>query len=303
MMLTELQIYHKTNWEDYTVLDEDLYKTEIYIDSVFASDTLVLVALNNFKYNGYDGKGYSAGAATRGITEEEAYNIWIEDFRRKERNFIRQLKSLGLNEMSQSVFDGLLLYYLLAENFTIVYAMEGQYNLRDHIVNKNWDTVAGMILRDHANRQNSIRAATILRLADYGNPKTRGWLRANGIFEMRASNQIGLLSGDKLTRARFSYYAETLEFLPLTPNSIKRDIAKRYDETLITQSWVYDGSTVNYSLSKTPAMSPVEKLEVKVNNNILQYEYDYTLSNNVFTIKTDSIELVIGDIISSKIRI
>jgi hypothetical protein len=302
-MLTELQIYHKTNWEDYTVLDEDLYETEIYIDSVFASDILVLVALNNFKYNGYDGKGYSAGAATRGITEEEAYNIWIEDFRRKERNLIRQLKSFGLNEISQSAFDGLLLYYLLAENFTIVYAMEGQYNLRDHIATKNWDTVAGMILRDHANRQNSIRAATILRLADYGNPKNRGWLRANGIFEMRASNQIGLLSGDQLARARFSYYAETLEFLPLTPNSIKRDIAKRYEETLITQSWTYDGSTVNYSLSKTPAMTPVEKLEVKVNNNILQYEYDFTLSGNVFTIKTDSIELVTDDIISSKIRI
>ena len=302
-MLTELQIYHKTNWEDYTVLDEDLYETEIYIDSVFASDTLVLVALNNFKYNGYDGKGYSVGAATRGITEEEAYNIWIEDFRRRERNLIRQLKSFGLNEVSQSVFDGLLLYYLLAENFTIVYAMEGQYNLRDHIVSKNWDTVAGMILRDHANRQNSLRAATILRLADYGNPKNRGWLRANGIFEMRASNQIGLLSGDQLVRARFSYYAETLEFLPLTPNSIKRDIAKRYEETLITQRWTYDGSTVNYSLSKTPAMTPVEKLEVKVNNNILQYEYDFTLSGNVFTIKTDSIEFVTGDIISSKIRI
>jgi hypothetical protein len=302
-MLTELQIYHKTNWEDYTVLDTELYETEIYIDNVFASDTLVSVALNNFKYNGYDGKGYSVGTANRGITEEEAYNIWIEDFRRKERNFIRQLKSFGLNEMSQSVFDGLLLYYLLAENFTIVYAMEGRYNIRDHIANKNWDTVAGIILRDHANRQNSIRAATILRLADYGNPKTRGWLRANGIFEMRASNQIGLLSGDQLAKARFSYYAETLEFLPLTPNSIKRDIAKRYNETLITQSWVYDGSTVNYSLSKTPAMSPVEKLEVKVNNNILQYEYDYTLSGNIFTIKTDSIELVTGDIISSKIRI
>ena len=302
-MLTELQIYHKTNWEDYTVLDEDLYETEIYIDSVFASDTLVLVALNNFKYNGYNGKGYSVGTATRGITEEEAYNIWIEDFRRRERNLIRQLKSFGLNEISQSAFDGLLLYYLLAENFTIVYAMEGQYNLRDHIATKNWDTVASMILRDHANRQNSIRAATILRLADYGNPKNRGWLRANGIFEMRASNQIGLLSGDQLARARFSYYAETLEFLPLTPNSIKRDIAKRYEETLITQRWTYDGSTVNYSLSKTPAMSPVEKLEVKVNNNILQYEYDFTLSGNVFTIKTDSIELVTGDIISSKIRI
>jgi hypothetical protein len=302
-MLTELQIYHKTNWEDYTVLDTELYETEIYIDNVFASNTLVSVALNNFKYNGYDGKGYSVGTATRGITEEEAYNIWIEDFRRKERNFIRQLKSLGLNEISQSVFDGLLLYYLLAENFTIVYAMEGRYNIRDHIANKNWDTVAGIILRDHANRQNSIRAATILRLADYGNPKTRGWLRANGIFEMRASNQIGLLSGDKLTRARFAYYAETLEFLPLTPNSIKRDIAKRYDETLITQSWVYDGSTVTYSLSKTPAMSPVEKLEIKVNNNILQFEFDYTLSNNVFTIKTDSYELIEGDIISSKIRI
>ena len=303
MMLTELQIYHKTNWEDYIVLDSDLYENEIYIDDIFASNTLVLVALNNFKYNGYDGKGYSVGKADRGITEEEAYNVWIEDFRRKERNFINQLKALGLNEISQSAFDGLLLYYILAENFTIVYAMEGQYNIRNHIVNKDWDNVAGMIIRDNANRQNSIRAATILRLADYGKQKNRSWLRINGIYEMRASNQIGLLSEDELAKARFAYYAETLEFLPLTPNSIKRDIAKRYNETLITQSWTYDGSTVSYSLSKTPAISPVEKLEVKVNNNILQFEYDYTLSGNIFTIKADSIELVTGDIISSKIKI
>jgi hypothetical protein len=80
-MLTELQIYHKTNWEDYTVLDTELYETEIYIDNVFASNTLVSVALNNFKYNGYDGKGYSVGTATRGITEEEAYNICGHNFK------------------------------------------------------------------------------------------------------------------------------------------------------------------------------------------------------------------------------
>ena len=302
-MLTELQIYHKTNWDDYIVLDETLYETEIDLVDVFSSDTLVLVALNTSSYNGYDGKHYGVGKADRGITEQEAYNVWISEFRKKERFLSKQLQALNVESISQSVFDGLMLYYWTTDDILTSYGIEGQYNMRDSIIKKDWDTVASMMMRDYNKRQTSVRSATILRLADYGNPKSRSWLRTNGIYNMRTQNQLGALYGNELTRARFAYYAETLQFLPLMPNSIKRDVAKRYDETIVEQTWVYDGSTLSYSLSKFPAMDPVEKLEITINNNKIQYEYDYTLENNVFTLNNDSLELATGDIILSKVKI
>lgn len=302
-MLTELQIYHKTNWEDYTVLDETLYESEIDIEDIWASDKLVLLALNTSSYNGYNGKGYGVGKADRGITEDESYDIWIQEFRKKERLFAKQIKALGIKSISQSVFDGLMFYYWTTDNILTSYGLEGQYDMRSSIVEKDWDTVASMIMRDYNKRQTSIRAATVLRLADYGTPKDRSWLRTNGIYDIRTQNQLGALYGDELSRARFAYYAETLQFLPLTPNSIKRDIAKRYDETITQQTWIFDGSTLSYSLVKAPSMSPVEKLEIYINKTKIQYEYDYTLENNIFTLNNDSLELLENDIIVAKIKI
>ena len=47
-------------------------------------------------------------------------------------------------------------------------------------------------------------------------------------------------------------------------------------------------------------MNPVEKLQVKVNTNIIQHLFDYTVLGNVLTITK---ELTAGDLIYTTIKI
>ena len=311
--LTEIPTYFNTTWTDYTVRDNDLYGSEININEVYASDSAILIALNLNAYTGYDNTGYGVKSNfDRGITEQESYNIWIQLFQSTQRNLKKQLLSLsasklpaGLTAIPQSVYDGIMLYYWITGTILTVTSNEGIYDTKDAILSKDWDKLASMIMRSNVYKQHCVRAATVLRLADYGTPKSRTWLRTNGIYKMRADNQIGLLNNDELRQARFAYYAETLDFLPLTPDSIKRDIAKRYNETLISQKFtvteISEGVLTNiFTLEKPVSMDPVEKLQVKVNIDIIQHLFDYTVNGNTLTITK---ELKVGDIIFTSIKI
>ena len=71
-----------------------------------------------------------------------------------------------------------------------------------------------MIGRNTINNDKCKKAATVLRLADYGKNKNRTWMRTNGIQSMRDMNEKNMLDIDELKRARYAYYAETLKFLP-----------------------------------------------------------------------------------------
>jgi hypothetical protein len=308
-MLTEIPTYFNTIWTDYTIRDNDLYTLEIDINDVYASDSIILIALNLNAYTGYDNKGYGVKSTIdRGITEQESYDTWSQLFQTTQRTLKKQLLSLGTSKSSggitslpQSVYDGMVLYYWITGTILTVTTNEGIYDTKDAILNKDWSKLASMMMRSNVYKQHCIRAATVLRLADYGTSKSRTWLRTNGIYKMRANNQIGLLNNDELRQARFAYYAETLDFLPLTPESIKRDIAKRYNETLIIQTFIANGTVNTFSLSKPASMDPVEKLQVKVNIDVIQHLFDYTITTgNILTI---SKELTAGDIISVTIRI
>ena len=314
VMLTEIPTYFNTIWTDYTIRDNDLYTLEIDINDVYASDSIILIALNLNAYTGYDNKGYGVKSTVdRGITEQESYDTWSQLFQTTQRTLKKQLlslgtsrTSLGLTSLPQSVYDGIMLYYWVTGTILTVTAGEGVYDTKDAILNKDWSKLASMMMRSNVYKQHCIRAATVLRLADYGTSKSRTWLRTTGIYKMRANNQIGLLNNDELRQARFAYYAETLDFLPLTPDSIKRDIAKRYNETLIIQTFTATEISENvitntFSLNKSASMDPVEKLQVKVNIDIIQHLFDYTITTgNILTITK---ELKVGDIISVTIKI
>tara|TARA_R110000868_G_scaffold132076_3_gene342525 strand:- start:12147 stop:13034 length:888 start_codon:yes stop_codon:yes gene_type:complete len=283
---------YKTNWDEFVVKDEN-WDTDININDITASDRIILVTLNMSRYRGYAGTGYEVGTATRGVTEQEAYNIWIGDFQLKQRTLLKQLKSFGLLSIPQCVFDGLLLYFIINGNVLTVTAPEEHYEIRDYIVAKDWNTVASMIKRSNFNREFCARAATIIRLSDYGKTKTRSWMRQNGIYNMRERNELGALAGDMLTRARFAYFAETTKFLANTPEGVKRTIVNEYEKTVIVEQFTYSSASV-FTISASPSMDPVEKLTVELNGTAIQHYFDFTLTNNVITIiKT----LNVGDIV------
>ena len=292
-ILSKINDKFKTSWDEFIVKDQDALDTQFDIDNISASEKLKLLALNMGRYSGYDGFGYDIGNASRGITEQEAFNIWNQDFQKRQRTLIKQLGSFNIKTISQPVFDGLMLYYIINGNVLTVTSFEGQYELRDYIVNKDWDTVASMIKRSNFNRKFCSNASSIIKLSDYGKAKARIWMRQNGIFEMRDKNEINALSVRELERARFAYYAETQKFLPNMPEGIKRDIIRRYDQTTVVENFTYSNTNV-FTIADSPSMDPVEKLTVEVNGNVIQHYFDFTLLNNVITI-TKSLNA--GDIV------
>lgn len=299
-MITEIENSYKTIWTDFTVVDEDLYNNEIIISQLEMSDIGKLAALNFSIYVGYDGYGYGEGSVIRGITEQEAYNVWNEQFDKQQQLFKRQLKIYNLTEIPQCVYDGLMLYFWAVNKIHFVYANEEIYDMKEKISAKDWDTVASMMVRSNFNREYCNRAASVLRLADYGKLKPRSWFRTKGIYNIRTNNETNLLGENELKRARFAYYAETRQFLPFTPESNKRQIVKDYEKTLLSNKFVYDGTTTIFKLPKAPSMTPVEKLEVYINGDLAQNEYDYTV-DGTSVIVTKPMEA--QDIINTLIRI
>lgn len=281
-----------TDWSEFTLKDEN-WNTALDINTITASDDIIVVTLNMSRYSGYNGTGYDVGIATRGVTEQEAYNIWNQDLQQNQRTLLRQLQAFGLTSIPQCVYDGLLLYYIINGDVLQVDADEGVYDIRDSIANSDWTTVASMIKRSNFNREFCTRAASIIRLSDYGKTKSRTWMRQTGIFDMRDKNEIDVLDEGQLERARFAYYAETLRFLPKTPEGIKRTIAKAYANTLVVEQFTYSTTNV-FEITESPSMEPVEKLLVEVNGEAIQHFFDFTIANNTITITKT---LKAGDII------
>ncbi len=311
MSLDTIDEIYTTVWDDFTVKDSILYETEIVIENIAVSADAELTALNFGRYNPYNFIGYGESRFVRGVTEQEAFSSWLGYFNRAENNFKKQLISIGVERIPQSVYDGIFIYYWITMNFLTINAVEGTYNTRNIILNKDWSSLASMMMRSTTNRKKSRIAATIVRLADYGFNKDRSWMRATGIFNMRTANEQGILSEEQLRAARFAYYAETAKFLPFTPEGIKRAIVNRYQDTLREQQFTYDvaisQNNIEYldgvptiTLSVTPSIEPVEKLLVKINGDIKQHYYDYTLDGPRLTIIA---ELVTGDIIQTSVKI
>lgn len=290
--LNKVEKRFNTVWSDFNITDEDVYNNEIFISEIFLSDHLKSIILNFSRYTGYDKKAYGIPVdIDRGITEQESYDIWLVELQRKNKNYNDLMRNIGINSISQCAYDGLFLYFWFTNKLTEVQALEGIYDMKEFIVKKDWDTVASMLVRCYEFKDEAIEAAKILRLAFYKRFKDRRWLRQQGIFKIREKNQLykmNVFTEEELSRARFSYYAETKTFLPYTPEGIKRDINNRYGDTLDIRVYEWDGVTNQFEISRSPSLYPVEKIQVFVNGNLLQNYYDYIIDGTVITIRDTS---------------
>ena len=293
----------QTVWSDYVVKDETAYKTEIDLSLLTASSKAKDVALDFFdEYSGFDGTAYGEGTYATGLTEQQAYDNWIVTFNKQQSIVKKQLQQNPKlpNAYPQSVFDGLvLLNWATGKVFTVT-AIEGIYDLLDGLRLKDFDIIASILMRSNKNKSLCIKCATILRLADYGKPKTRLWQRTNGIHKMRDKNEKDVLDIDSLKRARFSYFAETGNFLPFSPESAKRDVVREYEKQVVVKNYTFDGTVTTFTLEKSPSMEPTEKLKVTINGLVQQHLFDFTVTGNQLSIlKT----MNTGDIIATTIKI
>ena len=299
-MLTQVPEFFQTVWEDYTIKDQTLYDTKIDVLSLDVSDTCRDLALSFSQYNAYSGIGYGESNFTRGVTEQEAFEDWSITWNNEKKKILTLIKNFNILKITQNQYDGIVLFNWITGSASKVSASEGEYDLANSIKLQQWNTVANMIKRSKINKSKSDIASKIIGLADYGGYRNRIWLRTQGIYKMRQQNELKALDSENLKRARFAYFAETGNFLPFTPEGIKRDIVNKYNDTLSEKRYTADGSTNTFTLTKSPSVYPVEKIKVLVNAKIIQLYFDYTVSGDTLTITKD---LVNGDIIDVTIKI
>jgi len=299
-MLTQVPEFFQTVWEDYTIKDQTLYDTKIDVLSLDVSDTCRDLALSFSTYNAYSGVGYGESNFIRGITEQEAFEDWSITWNNEKKKILTLIKNFNIVKITQNQYDGIVLFNWITGSANTVSASEGQYDLANSIKLQQWNTVANMIKRSKINKSKADIVSKIIGLADYGGYRNRIWLRTQGIYKMRQQNELKALDSENLKRARFAYFAETGNFLPFTPEGIKRDIVNKYNETLSQKQYTADGSTKTFALTKTASVYPVEKIKVLVNGNIIQLYFDYTVSGETLTITKD---LANGDIIDTTIKI
>lgn len=288
-------------WDDFIVKDLDNYLTNLSLSTTTSSDTAKIVALSFFRnYSGFDGTAYGEGVYNIGLTEQQAFDNWQEEYNNQEQLVKKQLMANSVKLLPQCVYDAVILYHWATGKLFEVISRNQTYNLLTSLQNLDHDTSADMISNSSINPQLCVQLSSMLRLADYGKPKSRTWYRSNGVFKMRDYNQRGTMSNDQLVKARYAYYAETLKFLPFTPEGRKRQIVKDYESTLVTQSFVFDGTNKVFTLGKAPSMDPNQKLEVLINENIQQTVYDFLVVGTTLTI---SKSMNTGDIIKTTIKI
>ena len=299
-MTTIVDQRYKREWDDYVVKDTTNYETSLDVTNLNASEQARTVALGFFRnYSGFDQTAYGEGNYTTGLTEQQAHDLWKESFNSQQALAKKQIINSGITTIPACVYDALILFHWATGKIANVTQGNIRYNLLEVIRLADYSTAADMIINSTVNKQLCVKVATILRLADYGKYKTRKWYRANGIFKIRDFNEKSVLNNDQLRRARFAYYAETKKFLPMTPEGSKRQIAKEYEATLINKTFTYSG-TNTFEIEKIASVTPIQKLEIVVNDAIIQHEYDWTLSNYTITI---SKSLNTGDIIQTTIKI
>jgi hypothetical protein len=213
----------------FTVLDSTATTTQIPLAQLEASDELINLKIRTAKWLGYSKNsviGYkrTIGLTSDGLTEAEAYTIWIEEFKDKERAFKKQFP---LTTLSQSQYDALLGLYADTGSFTTVGNKTRQFQLLDFISDKKWDYVATALTLSGADRLSRQAEAKILILADYGTYKNRSHIKEEGIQILVKDYTIGQLTDEQRKQAEYVYYAETKRFLPNMIESRKRLLAKQ----------------------------------------------------------------------------
>jgi len=213
----------------FTVIDSDAVNTPILLSELEASDKLINAKLRNIKWIGYNKNsviGYkgTVGLNGDGLTEGEAYTIWIEDFKDKERAFKKQFP---LTSLTQTQYDAMLSLYADTGTFSRVGKETRQFEIFDFVTDRKWDYVATALTLGGADRLNRQLEAKILILGDYGVYKDRSYIKEEGIQALLKEYITNQMNDKQKSQAEYVYYAETKRFLPNMIESRKRLLAKQ----------------------------------------------------------------------------
>lgn len=213
----------------FTVIDSAAVNTPILLSELEASDKLINAKIRNTKWLGYNKNsviGYkgTVGLDGNGLTEAEAYTIWIEEFKDNERAFKKQFP---LTSLTQTQYDAMLSLYADTGTFSRVGKATRQFEIFDFVTDRKWDYVATALTLSGADRLNRQVDAKILMLGDYGTYRDRSYIKEDGIQELLKEYITNQMNDEQRSQAEYVYYAETKRFLPNMTESRKRLLAKQ----------------------------------------------------------------------------
>lgn len=211
----------------YTVKDEDAVTTLKPLGELEASEGILNCVIRNIMWkpyavNGLIGYDTSTNIDGLGMTESEAYNIFISEWKEKERKFKRQFI---LPTLSQTQYDALLSLYYFTGDYKYVGSNVRKIQISEYIKNREWKYIATAMLKSGYQRSQRRQESSIMMLGDYGSVLSRADIKARGI-QMIRSNYPDLLDVKQQRQAEYVYYAETTRFLPKMTQSRMRQIVK-----------------------------------------------------------------------------
>lgn len=186
-----------------------------------ASDEIINFILRTEKYTPYsyidlDGStkiGYnlSIGIDSNGLTEVEAYNIFIDQLKIAERKL---KKLLPLDTLTQSQYDGLLSVYYKTGDFKKVGTQIRTFDVYDYVKNRQWNYYATALTNSGVDRAIRQLEAKIIMLGDYGTEKKRDFIKAASLKAVERDYPRKMTTDIQKLQAERVYFVETKRFLP-----------------------------------------------------------------------------------------
>jgi hypothetical protein len=212
-------------------VNSDLVNSTIPLTDLEASSDIMLLVLGQTPYTAFvKGSVIGYGDTTNiteplGVTEEQAYNTWLAEFKRKEKKFKSDI-NLNIDSLSQTVYDSLLASYVMDGYIGKIESAYRTFEFTEDIRNNDWQRVAtAFSLTDHRPEFNK-RLATVMMLADYGDNLTRDQHKINATLDIRKSFPDLFQSDIARAQAEVVYFLNTNRFLPKLSQTRMRDIVK-----------------------------------------------------------------------------
>ena len=213
------------NYDDQS-LSKQYSSTPINTKSAAISDAGLDFMLGRELYRGHrhwDGEkyvmgyGYSGSAFSNGITETNAYRLWITDVTKAQNNLRKRLNNTP-EFLLQHQWDALVSMFFDTGSIDYTQTEGYEFDLIYFIQKGTIDQVSSAIQIDNRKPTRRTAEASLFRLCNYGNMKPRSWLRNEGIQHIR-KNYLSLKDKDgnidKIAQqqAQYAYYKETSKFI------------------------------------------------------------------------------------------
>ena len=211
----------------FSIIDDTATSTLVNLSELEASTKLINFKLRTIGWTGYAKNsviGYKGtiGIDGEGLTENDAYIIWIEEFKDKEKRF---KKLFPLSAMTQSQYDAMLSLYADTGKFDQVGTSVRKFRLLEFINDKKWNYIATALTLSGSDRLSRQTDAKIMMLGDYGTNKDRTLIAEQGIQSLVKEYSSNQLNATQKKQAEYVYYAETNRFLPNMIERRKRILA------------------------------------------------------------------------------